>query len=89
MGIDKRTGKRLWIDRGFNWTTFIRVGERLLLLDEGGRLALATATPEGLTIHVDYEIPEWRTYTCPTLVGTTLYLRDRRQIMALDLGAGA
>ena len=27
-----------------------------------------------------------RAWTAPTLVGTTLYVRDRHQIMALDLG---
>ena len=89
VAIDVHTGKRLWIDRGFNWTTFLKIDEKLLLLDEGGRLVLATATRDGLTIHAEYEIPEWRTYTCPTLVDTTLYLRDRRQIMALDLSATA
>ncbi|UCG34201.1 MAG: PQQ-like beta-propeller repeat protein [Phycisphaerales bacterium] len=89
VAIDVHTGKRLWIDRNFNWTTFLNLGDKLLLLDEEGRLALATPTADGLTIHTEYEIPEWRTYTCPTLAGTTLYLRDRRQIMALDLGARA
>jgi hypothetical protein len=89
LAIDVHSGKRLWIDRSFNWTTFLNLGDKLLLLDEEGRLALATATRDGLTIHAEYEIPEWRTYTCPTLVGTTLYLRDRRQIMALDLSAVA
>ena len=40
----------------------------------------------GLTVHAKAQILGGRAWTAPTLSGTTLYVRDRRQIVALDLG---
>ena len=51
-----------------------------------GLLALATATTEGLTVHAQCQLTERWSFTAPTLVGTTLYVRDEKHIMALDLG---
>ena len=63
-----------------------REGQFVQILDEDGNLALATATPEGLTIHSKCKIAERYSWAAPTLVGTTLYVRDRQHIMALDVG---
>ena len=49
-------------------------------------LTLATATPDGLTVHSQSKVTERYSFTVPTLVGHTLYVRDRKHIMALDLG---
>ena len=59
---------------------------KLILLDENGRLTLATATPKGLTIHSQAEVTEKYSLTAPALAGTRLFVRDRKQIVALDLG---
>ncbi len=40
----------------------------------------------GLTLHAKAQVLGERAWTAPTLSGTTLYLRDRRQIVALELG---
>jgi len=42
-------------------------------------------TDSGLQVHAKAPILTERAWTAPTLVGTTLYVRDRHQIMALDL----
>ena len=60
---------------------------RLIRADEEGTLALATATPEGLEVHSKVKVLERLSWTAPTLVGTTLYLRDHHTIKALDLSA--
>jgi len=39
-----------------------------------------------MKIHARHRITEKYSLTAPTLVGTTLYVRDRKNIMALDLG---
>jgi hypothetical protein len=57
-----------------------------VILDEDGTLALATPGPTNLTVHAKSPVLGERAWTVPTLVGTTLYVRDRRQIMAIDLG---
>ncbi|MBU0717608.1 MAG: PQQ-like beta-propeller repeat protein [Planctomycetes bacterium] len=90
LGVDLRTGKRVWVQRGFAETTLVEGDGKVILLDQRGQLALATATPEGITVHSTWQIPEWsaETFTAPTLVGKTLYVRDRKHIMALNLGTG-
>jgi outer membrane protein assembly factor BamB len=84
--LNIRTGKIAWKDRSVGLATFLRAGDRLIILEAEGNLALATATPEGLTVHSKCKITEPDSYAAPTLVGKTLYVRDRKHIMAFDLG---
>jgi hypothetical protein len=60
--------------------------QKLIVLDHKGHLGLATATREGVTVHSDATITKQWSFTCPTLVGTTLYVRDEEHVMALDVG---
>ena len=84
--VDVATGEMMWRDRSVTRSTLIAAGERLIILDEDGNLALATPGDTGLTVHAKAQILGERAWTAPTLSGTTLYVRDRRQIVALDLG---
>lgn len=84
--VDVATGDMVWRDRSVARATLIGVGDRLLILDEDGNLALATPGDTGLTVHAKAQILGERSWTVPTLSGTTLYVRDRRQIMAIALG---
>lgn len=84
---DIRTGKLLWRERGFTMANCVGAGEYLIILDEDGQLALAKPTPEKLNVLSKTNVLEKVTWTVPTLVGTTLYIRDKKHIMALDLGA--
>ena len=59
------------------------------MLDENGQLILASVSPEGIAVHSRCEVTERLSWTAPTLVDTTLYVRDRQHIMALDVGATA
>ena len=54
-------------------------------LDEDGNLALASPTAESLTVHSRVELLKGNAWTVPTLAGTKLYVRDRKNIMALEL----
>ena len=84
--LNAETGKRVWRERGFAKATLLYADDKLIILDEEGQLALATVTPEGLNVHSKCEIAKPTSWAAPTLVGTTLYVRDREHIMALDLG---
>ena len=84
--LNIKTGKVAWRERGFAKATCVLADGKLVILDENGQLALATATPEGLTVHAKCKITELYSWAAPTLVGKTLYVRDRKHIMALDLG---
>jgi outer membrane protein assembly factor BamB len=81
------TGKVAWQDRHFPKANFIRAGSKVIVLDEDGRLALATFTPQGITVHSEAQILTRLSWTVPTLVGSRLYVRDRQTIAAFDLNA--
>ena len=59
----------------------------LQVLDEDGTLALTRMSRDGLEVISKAEILTGRAWTVPTLVGTTLYIRNREEIKALDLAA--
>jgi outer membrane protein assembly factor BamB len=86
IGLDLSSGKVLWRQRGFAKATLLYADNKLIILDEEGHLALATATSAGLQVHSRAKVLEEKSWTVPTLVGTRLYLRDNRTIMALELG---
>ena len=59
---------------------------KLIILDEDGQLAIATPTPDGITIHAKTQLLEKIAWTAPTLAGKRLYVRDKKKIIALDVG---
>ena len=80
-----KTGELLFQDRSLPKTTFVLADGKFVILDEDGNLALATVSPTGLKVISKASIMKNLAWTVPTLVGTKLYLRDRRTIAALDL----
>src|SRR6185503_11102093 len=84
--IDVKTGKVLWRNRSFPRASFLFADGYFIILDEDGQLLLASATPEGLTVTSKVELLSSHSWTIPSLAGTRLYLRDRKSILALDLG---
>lgn len=84
--VDIKTGKVPWRERGFAKASCVYADGKLIILDEDGMLALATATPEKLTVHSKVQLLDKVAWTVPTVAGKTLYVRDQKKIMALDLG---
>jgi outer membrane protein assembly factor BamB len=85
--LDVKTGQAKWQHRGFGRASLVYADGKAIILDEDGDLALARLAPEGVTILSEAKVFETMSWTTPTLVGTTLYARDREKIVALDLGA--
>jgi outer membrane protein assembly factor BamB len=83
--VDIGTGEMVWRDRSVARATLVGAGSRLILLDEDGNLALATPGDTGLTVHAKAQILDGRSWTAPTLSGTTLFVRNQKEIVALDL----
>ncbi|HEX4953094.1 MAG TPA: PQQ-binding-like beta-propeller repeat protein [Thermoanaerobaculia bacterium] len=87
VALDVATGRILWRDRRFARASSLALSDgRLLLLDEDGVLALATPGAEGLSVQARVQVLSNPAWTVPTLDGTTLYLRDRKVILAMELG---
>jgi outer membrane protein assembly factor BamB len=83
--VDVATGQMLWRDRSVARATLVGAGTTLLLLDEDGNLALATPGDTGLVVHAKAQILDGRSWTAPTLSGTRLFVRNQKEIVALDL----
>ncbi|MEE8169670.1 MAG: PQQ-binding-like beta-propeller repeat protein [Phycisphaerae bacterium] len=84
--IHVKDGKTVWQERGFAKTTALLADGKLIVLDEDGKLGLISVSPDGMTIHQSVNLLERVAWTAPTLVGGTLYVRDLKKIMALDVG---
>lgn len=84
--VDLATGRVAFQERGFAKATFVRVGDVLLLLDEEGTLAFVKPGPGGLAVLGKASVLDGRSWTVPTVVGTTVYVRDRTSLKALQFG---
>lgn len=86
FAVNIKDGTIAWRERGFAKATCLYADGKLILLDEDGKLALAAVSPKGLEVLSECQLLERTAWAAPTLVGKTLFIRDRKQIMALDLG---
>lgn len=85
--VDVKTGNVLWRHRSFPRASFLFADGRFIILDEDGHLLLATATAEGLNVTSKAELLGTKSWTVPSLSGTRLYVRDRKNILAVELAA--
>jgi len=84
--LDVRTGEVAWQERGYGRASLVHADGKAILLDEDGDLALLQLSPAGVKKLAESRIFDTTSWTAPTLAGTTLYARDREQIVALDIG---
>ena len=84
--VDAKTGKILWRERGFPEANLVYADGKVIILDQDGNLSLALVSREGLKVlGTAQSLLKNNAWTPPTLVGTRLYIRDRQEMMALDL----
>ncbi len=75
-----------WRSREFKKPMVLHADGKLIVLGEDGTLGLARVSPEGIEVLAKHKLLKKRAWAVPTLVGTHLYLRDQKTIMALQLG---
>ena len=80
------SGETAWRERGFSRASMVYGDGKAILMEEDGDLSLVRLSPNGLETLATTPLFDTRSWTVPTLVGTTLYARDRERIVALDLG---
>jgi outer membrane protein assembly factor BamB len=85
--VNTRTGAIAWQDRAFARAQLMHADGKMIVLDEDGTLGLALVSPQGLKVLARAQILEHLAWTPPTLVGKTLFVRDRKTIAAFDLGS--
>jgi outer membrane protein assembly factor BamB len=85
--FDVKTGRILWQSgREFAKAQLVYADGKLIILDEDGVLAIATPTPTALQVHSKVQLLTKVAWTPPILAGHTLYIRDRKTLMALKVG---
>jgi hypothetical protein len=84
--VNIRTGEIGWRERGFARANCVGADGKLVILDEDGMLYLAGVTPEKLIVHAKTQLLNNVAWTVPTIVGKILYVRDKVQIVAVNLG---
>jgi outer membrane protein assembly factor BamB len=83
--VELKTGKVTWQERGFAKAQLLYADGKIILADEDGTLALCRVTPQKFEVLSKVSVLKNIAWTPPTLVGTRLYVRDRRTIEAFDL----
>ena len=83
--IDVDSGEEKWKTRGFERGSLVLAGNHLVVLGEGGELALVEATPLEYREKALVQILEGKCWTSPTLVDGRLYLRNEEELLCLDL----
>ena len=84
--VEASSGKILWQERSIKKATFVWADGKLITLDQDGNLMLANPSPKGFQITAKAELLTNLSWTPPALVGTKLYIRDRKSMMAVELG---
>jgi outer membrane protein assembly factor BamB len=85
--VNAATGEERWKQRGLGHGSVIRSGNLLLVLAESGKLLLVDAAPEAYRERASYQVFNGRSWTGPSLAGTTLFLRNGESMAAFDLAA--
>jgi outer membrane protein assembly factor BamB len=83
--VELKTGKIKWQERGFAKAQLLWADGKLILADADGTLALCRVTPDKFEVLSKASVLQSIAWTPPTLVGTRLYLRDRKTIASYDL----
>jgi outer membrane protein assembly factor BamB len=84
--VEAASGKTLWQERSIEKATFVWADSKLITLDQDGTLMLAYPSPKGFAVAAKAKLLSSLAWTPPVLVGTKLYLRDRKSLMAVELG---
>ena len=87
--VDMQTGELNWQQRGLAKSSLLAIGKKLLILTEDGNLVLADVSEGEYKELARAQVCSNNAWTVPTLVDHTLYIRDRKEIKALDLGGKA
>ena len=87
--IRAETGEELWAKRGgLGKGSLIHADDHLIVLAESGRLLLVETTPDGYREIARHQVLSGRCWTSPTLSAGRLFVRNRAELVCLDLRRG-
>src|SRR5262249_14918402 len=83
--MDIQTGAVRWNQRGFASGSLTVADGKLIILGEGGQLAVAEPTPDEYREIAAFRFSKKRCWTVPVIANSRLYLRDEQKIVCYDL----
>jgi outer membrane protein assembly factor BamB len=83
--LDARTGEVKWRARGLGHGSLFYADGHLVVLGAEGTLVLLEANAEQYREKARAQIFDGRTWTVPTLAGGRLYVRDRNELVSLNV----
>ena len=83
--IEVNTSEEQWRQRGFGKGSLLLADGYLIILGEGGKLALVEAIPSEYKEKARFQLFDDKCWTVPTLAGGKLYLRNQKEMVCLDL----
>ena len=85
VALNTETGEEVWRERTFARAQMVNASGTLVIVDEDGEIAVASASEAGLRVHARKGLLASNAWTPPTVVGGRLYVRDRKDVLALEL----
>jgi outer membrane protein assembly factor BamB len=88
--LEFKTGKLKWSDRAPGKCSLCYADGRLYARSENGPVSLVAATPDGFTLHGQFDQPERSdqpSWPHPVIANGILYLRDQGLLLAYDIRA--
>ena len=83
--LDPATGERRWREGRYGHGQVLLVGDLLLVLTEGGEVALVRPDPEGLAELGRFRALDGKTWNTPALAGPYLLVRNDREAACFEL----
>jgi outer membrane protein assembly factor BamB len=83
--VDAESGRIYWQQRSIQKATFVWADRKLITLDEDGTLMIAHPSRDGFRTSASAPLLSRLSWSPPVLVGSRLYIRDRRELMCVDL----
>ena len=83
--IDAASGELQWKGGRYGYGQLLLAGDHLVILTEGGDLALVRATPEGHEEVARFGAIEGKTWNVPAIADGRLLVRNAREMAAFDL----
>lgn len=85
IGLHVETGSIAWRKRGYNKATCTYADGKFYILDEDGRLTLATLSEEGIDPISSFNPLESTAWAAPAIADGRLFLRDQKKVVAFDV----
>jgi outer membrane protein assembly factor BamB len=83
--VDAKTGERMWKGGRYGYGQILLASNHIVVLTEGGDLALVRATPDGFDEVSRFSAIEGKTWNHPAIADGILLVRNLREMAAFDL----